>query len=583
MARTIRVRRGTSADWAAAAATVFPSGEMLLNTDTGEFAFGDGVSTLASLALYPSPTGWAAALDEITDLRTGVTTAATHIAATSGAHTPGAVGLGLVENALQLRADFASYTVKGTPAAGDKLVILDQVSGSPKQIDWSTLPGAAPEPSGGDISAGTSTEIFSWSVANFKAAVLAYAPGGSGLVTTVNGQTPSAGNVTITADDVGDGTTKKGYTATEQMKLAGVEAGATADSETTVQATGYVPLPSRIVRATSACDVLFIPSQFKQSVVRNMRSTPVLVAPADEGVVADGALFTNLTTAGTFFDAPIAANGLPTTGIQKLLFSSWVSLPNPAPDGDNCVFSVFTGSASMPSMEVYFLGSAPAVKSLAVRIRGAGGAAVVEQRVTSPLPSYGVMHHLMIALDLTVPVLQVYVDSVAQSFASSGYTPTPPALNGSWSLTTTNIRIGGRSSGTTANFAGNIRQFWLALNEYLDLSVSGNRAKFHNAGSAANLGFNGWRPLGKPPHLFFNGVGPAMLVNRAIHPTTTATATGTLGTPTLAPSGIVAPAWTMEDGARYVAVPAADGVTGERGRRVFSKQAGASVYLVDGG
>lgn len=581
MARTIRVRRGSSANWASAAATVFPSGELLLNTDTGEFAFGDSVSTLASLPLYPSPAGWADAQDDIVALEAEAVLSVAHRDATSGAHTPGAVGLGNVTNHLQLKASF-EYTAKGSPAAGDKLVILDQVTGLPAQIDWTAIPGAATEPSGEEIAAGTSTTIYAWSIAKIKTAVLAYAPGGSGLVTTVNGQSPTAGAVTLTLEHIGDGVTKKGYTATEQQKLAAIEAGATADSETTVQATGYVNLPSRSVRATSACGALFLPATFRQAVIRNMRATPVLVAPADEGIVADGALFTNLTAAGTFFDAPIAANGLPTTGIQKLLLSAWVSLPTPPPDGENCLISVFTGSASSPSMEVYFLGTAPAVKSLAIRIRGAGGAAQVEQRVTSPLPSYGVMHHLLIAVDLTIPALQVYINNVAQTFASSGYTPTAPVLNGSWSLTTTNIRIGGRSSGTSANYHGNIRQLWVALGEYLDLSVADNRAKFYNAGNAVNLGFNGWRPLGKPPHLFFNGAAGAMAVNRAIHPTTTATVTGTLGTPSLAPPGIAAPAWTMEDGARYIAIPAPDAVSGERGRRVFSKQAGSNVWLVDG-
>lgn len=50
--------------------------------------------------------------------------------------------------------------------------------------------------------------------------------GGGGAVDSVNGQT---GVVVLDADDIGDGTTNKAYTAAEQSKLAGIAAGATAN------------------------------------------------------------------------------------------------------------------------------------------------------------------------------------------------------------------------------------------------------------------------------------------------------------------------------------------------------------------
>lgn len=58
-------------------------------------------------------------------------------------------------------------------------------------------------------------------------------PGGAGpgTVDTVNGVSPDGGgNVGLTADNIGDGTTNKAYTATEKTKLAGIATAATANS-----------------------------------------------------------------------------------------------------------------------------------------------------------------------------------------------------------------------------------------------------------------------------------------------------------------------------------------------------------------
>lgn len=64
---------------------------------------------------------------------------------TLAALTPSGVGLGNVTNDLQVRAAL-NYTAKGSPSAGDKMVILDQADGLPKMVDWNQLPpgGAGP-------------------------------------------------------------------------------------------------------------------------------------------------------------------------------------------------------------------------------------------------------------------------------------------------------------------------------------------------------------------------------------------------------------------------------------------------------
>lgn len=51
--------------------------------------------------------------------------------------------------------------------------------------------------------------------------------GGGGAVDSVNGET---GDVVLTQDNIGDGTTYKQYSATEKTKLAGIASGATANS-----------------------------------------------------------------------------------------------------------------------------------------------------------------------------------------------------------------------------------------------------------------------------------------------------------------------------------------------------------------
>lgn len=56
------------------------------------------------------------------------------------------------------------------------------------------------------------------------------ADGADGLTVSVNSVTQVAGDISLTQDNIPDGTTNKAYTATEQTKLAGIATGATANS-----------------------------------------------------------------------------------------------------------------------------------------------------------------------------------------------------------------------------------------------------------------------------------------------------------------------------------------------------------------
>lgn len=53
--------------------------------------------------------------------------------------------------------------------------------------------------------------------------------GADGLTVSVNSVTQVAGDISLTQDNIPDGTTNKAYTATEQTKLAGIATGATAN------------------------------------------------------------------------------------------------------------------------------------------------------------------------------------------------------------------------------------------------------------------------------------------------------------------------------------------------------------------
>lgn len=66
--------------------------------------------------------------------------------------------------------------------------------------------------------------------------------GGTGTVTAIGAKTPnSSGVVTLTQDDIGDGVTAKQFTATDEAKLAGIEAEANVYTDTEARAAIGIP------------------------------------------------------------------------------------------------------------------------------------------------------------------------------------------------------------------------------------------------------------------------------------------------------------------------------------------------------
>ena len=57
----------------------------------------------------------------------------------------------------------------------------------------------------------------------------------------------------------------------------------------------------------------------------------------------------------------------------------------------------------------------------------------------------------------------------------------------------------------------NLAEIWYAPNQFIDFSVSGNRAKFYSSGNAVNLGSDGSTPTGTPPAVYIHN--PAATCN----------------------------------------------------------------------
>jgi len=66
------------------------------------------------------------------------------------------------------------------------------------------------------------------------------ADGADGLTVSVNSVTQVAGDISLTQDNIPDGTTNKAYTATEQTKLSGIETAADVTDATNVAAAGAI-------------------------------------------------------------------------------------------------------------------------------------------------------------------------------------------------------------------------------------------------------------------------------------------------------------------------------------------------------
>jgi len=110
---------------------------------------------------------------------------------------------------------------------------------------------------------------------------------------------------------------------------------------------------------------------------------------------------------------------------------------------------------------------------------------------TVPVFNDGNWHHILLAWDLSGPTFRAYVDDTATN-------TTTTLASGTAHYAATDWYIGQASGG--ANFLSGTLSEYYFTNEYLDISVAGNRRKFDD-GSAApghpvNLGTTGNLPTG---------------------------------------------------------------------------------------
>lgn len=359
-----------------------------------------------------------------------------------------------------------------------------------------------------------------------------------------------------------------GMTAAQQAKLDGIEDGATTTSMVQQLTYPFEAVTEEVVEATGSCTAVLFPETQSQMLLYNETGVPVIVAPGNEGIVADGAYFNS----STYVDFPIAANNIPASG-SKFILSFFGSFDSPLPSDDHCILSSFSTNGML---ELRKQGASGVDQLLTIRAYNSTNTVVLERRYDMSSISLGANHHFLFSVDLTqaTPVTQFYLDDVAKNWETAYYTPVATS-GGVFALPTTNIRVGGRSSVSQWNHKGNIRQFFLSIGDFLDMSVQENRRKFVGAGSIpVNMGVNGWKPLSKKPSLFLNGAGSAFNINRAPISWTAGTTSGTLSAPTLSLSGTSPAEWDC-DGSPYFVVPAHDASSGEVGARWMIRQKGS--------
>lgn len=108
--------------------------------------------------------------------------------------------------------------------------------------------------------------------------------------------------------------------------------------------------------------------------------------------------------------------------------------------------------------------------------------------------------HVLIAVDLSVPTIQVYVNDSVEATSGALNTGTIDFTGDGWTV--------GANSAGTYEIEGVLGPIFFYPGLYLDLSVEANRRLFVTAdGGWVNLGANGRTPFGSTPHLYLIGNG----------------------------------------------------------------------------
>jgi hypothetical protein len=134
---------------------------------------------------------------------------------------------------------------------------------------------------------------------------------------------------------------------------------------------------------------------------------------------------------------------------------------------------------------------------LRFRLSDSTGAKLAEVTSTTEVTSNLGLVHVLVAVDLNVPTVQMAINGVLETLTIS-VAPT----NGTGNFKNTTFFLGISQVGN-ALFEGEMGQFYIAQ-EYLDISVQANIDKFYDNGNPVDLGTDGSTPTGTAPIIFLN-------------------------------------------------------------------------------
>jgi hypothetical protein len=182
---------------------------------------------------------------------------------------------------------------------------------------------------------------------------------------------------------------------------------------------------------------------------------------------------------------PSSPAGFPATPFDYLLTSMWVCLSYGTGFGTN-----FT--AHWPFFEAH-----PQATANAIQVR-LFNLTTVFFDATYNVPFRSLRSHILISVNCVAQIVQVYINDVAVTLTSGGFTAALRMAIGADHTFNLN------GAGTAAGHGGAIADVWSANTPaFVDLSVAANRRKFIHADlSPVDLGATGMGPTGTQPPVF---------------------------------------------------------------------------------
>ena len=108
------------------------------------------------------------------------------------------------------------------------------------------------------------------------------------------------------------------------------------------------------------------------------------------------------------------------------------------------------------------------------------------------------LHHVLFSVDLGSNQKHLYIDG--RNALQSGGTYTDDLIE----FTRVGLGVGANSVGGVP-YNGELAEFWIAYNQYIDFSIKGNREKFFINNQPVFLGTHGEKPTNKVPTMYFSG------------------------------------------------------------------------------